>query len=71
MAASLAVPRRMKILMYMGWVIRLVSVILGTALVLMLALLGALEQFSPPVLVGWLLSWLLVELLAERLIRIH
>lgn len=71
MAASLAVPRRMKVMISLSWVIRLVSVILGTGLVLMLAMLGALYQFSAPVLCGWLLAWLLVELLAQKLVRIQ
>ena len=55
----------------MGWVIRLVSVILGTALVLMLSFLGALGQLSPAMLCGWMILWLLLELLAQRLVRIR
>ncbi len=71
LAVSLTAPRRMKVMASIGWVIRLVSVILGTALVLMLAFLGALGQFPPVMLCGWMLLWLLVELLAQRLVRIR
>lgn len=71
LAASLAAPRRTKVMASMGWVIRLVSVILGTALVLMLSFLGALGQLSPAMLCGWMILWLLLELLAQRLVRIR
>ena len=71
MAASLAVPRRLKIMASIAGVIQLVSVILGTAIVLMLALLGATAMLSPVVLAGWTVGWMLLLLLAQKLVHIQ
>ena len=71
MAASLAVPRRLKIMASIAGVIQLVSVILGTAIVLMLALLGATAMLSPVVLAGWTIGWMLLLLLAQKLVHIQ
>ncbi len=59
----------MKVMISVSWVIQLVSVILGTALILMLTLLNALQQFSVLTLCGWLTGWLLLTLLAQKLVR--
>lgn len=70
MAASLMVTRRMKVMMMVSNVIQLVSVLLGTGLTLMLAVMDSMVQFSAPVLCGYLLLWLLVDLLVQKLVRI-
>ena len=70
LAAALVVSRRMKVMMTAGSVIETVSLILGAGLVLMLALLGAMVQLSAPVMAGYLLLWLAVGLLIQRLVRI-
>lgn len=57
-------------MMTIGTVIETVSLILGAGLVLMLALLGAMVQLSAPVMAGYLLLWLVVGLLIQRLVRI-
>lgn len=70
MTASLVAARRVKVMMTISGVIQMVSILLGAGLVLMLALLGAMVQFSAPVLSAYLLLWLGVDLLVQRLVRI-
>ena len=70
MTASLVAARRVKVMMTISGVIQMVSILLGAGLVLMLALLGAMVQFSAPVLSAYLLLWLEVDLLVQRLVRI-
>ena len=70
MAASLMVSRRMRVMMMVSNIIQLVSVLLGAGLVLMLAVMESMSQFSAPVLCGYLLLWLGVDLLIQKLVRI-
>ena len=70
MAASLMVSRRMRVMMMVSNIIQLVSVLLGAGLVLMLAVMESMSQFSAPVLCGYLLLWLGVDLLTQKLVRI-
>ena len=70
LAASLAAARRMKVMTTISGVIQIVSVLLGAGLILMLALLGAMVQFSAPVLSAYLLLWLGVDLLVQKLVRV-
>lgn len=70
MAASLMVSRRMRVMMMVSNIIQLVSVFLGIGLVLMLAVMESMSQFSAPVLCGYLLLWLGVDLLIQKLVRI-
>ncbi|MGI5894384.1 MAG: hypothetical protein ACOX6P_07285 [Candidatus Merdivicinus sp.] len=70
MSASLVVARRVKVMMTISGVIQMVSILLGAALVLMLTVLNSMAQFSAPILCGYLLLWLGVDLLIQKLVRI-
>lgn len=70
MASSLVMARRVKIMVAVSGVIQMASILLGVGLVLMLTLLGAMAQFSALVVCGYLILWLAVSLLVQRLVRI-
>ncbi len=70
MAASLMVARRMRVMMMVSHIIQMVSILLGAGLVLMLAVMESMVQLSAPVLCGYLVLWLGVDLLIQKLVRI-
>lgn len=70
MAASLMVARRMRVMMMVSNIIQMVSILLGAGLVLMLAVMESMVQLTAPVLCGYLVLWLGVDLLIQKLVRI-
>lgn len=69
-ACSLSAAKRIRVMVSACRVVQMVSICLGVVLILCMTLFGAFGEITPIVLTAYLLIWLLIDLLIQRLIQI-
>lgn len=69
LAGSLTFARRLRTMITLNAVLAITSVVLGCILTLIFSLLGALQYLSPTIFCGYILFWLILGWLLQKLFR--